>query len=187
MRIAATAALCLAAALPGGGAADDLQTATTKVDAIKSDQLRAGTRVNLSPRELSAYAQSQVPVGVRAATVQISSPGVATGSAMVDIDKVCRSHGIQPFWGISKLLGGEHPIAVTAVIQSADGTATVVVKRAEISGLPIDARLIDLLVEYVVLPLYPGVTLNRPFELGHNIDRIDVRPAAVQVVIGPKK
>jgi hypothetical protein len=187
MRLAATATFCLAAAFPGPVPADDLQSATTKVDAIKSDQLRAGTRVNLSPRELSAYAQSQVPQGVRAATVHIPSPGIATGSAMVDIDKVCRSHGIQPFWGISKLLGGEHPVTVTAGIHSKGGTATVVVNRAEISGLPIDTRLIDLLVQYVVLPLYPGVTLGRPFELGHNIDRIDVRPASVEVLIGAKQ
>jgi len=176
----------LAAALPAAAAGGDLGTATKKIDAIASDRLPAGTRVDLSPRELNAWVQSQLPAGVREATVRVDSAGVATGRAMVDFVKVCRSHGIQPGWPLSRLLEGEHPVAVTAAIRSAAGSATVDVKRAEISGLEIDGRTLDLLIQYVLLPLYPNATVGRPFGLGHNIERIDVRPASVGVVIGPQ-
>jgi hypothetical protein len=181
------AALLVAAALPCGAAGDDLLTATKKVDAIKGGQLRAGARVYLSPRELNAWVRSQLPDGVRDATVRIAAPGVATGSAMVDVAKVCRAQGIQPGWALSKLLEGEHPVSVTVGIRSADGSATVDVKRAEISGLEIDGRTLDLLIQYVLLPLYPNAAVGRPFELGHGIERIGVRPAALSVEIGPKR
>lgn len=183
----AIAALLLAAALPACASGDDLRTATKKVDAIVSDRLRAGTRVDLTPPELNAWVQSQVPAGVRNALVRIGSPGVATGSATVDIAKVCRSQGIAPGWALSKLLQGEHPVSVTASIRSSGGRATVDVKRAEISGLEIDGRTLDLLIQYVLLPMYPNAAVGRPFELGHNIERIDVRPAAVGVLIGPQR
>lgn len=181
------AALLLAAALPAGAAGDDLRAAEQKIDAIKSDRLLAGTRVELSPRELNAWVRSQLPAGVRNAALQMDSPGVATGAALVDLAKVCRSQGIQPGWALSRLLEGEHPIAVTARIRSAGGSATVDVQRASISGLEIDGRTLDLLIQYVLLPLYPNAVVGRPFELGHNIERIDVRPASVGVVIGPRR
>jgi hypothetical protein len=61
------------------------------------------------------------------------------------------------------------------------------VERAEISGLEIDGKTLDLLIQHVLLPLYPNAAVGRPFELGHNIERLDVRPAAVGVVIGPPR
>ena len=187
MSLPAIAALFLAAAVSGSAAGDDLRTATRKIDAIKGDRLRAGTRVDLSPRELNAWVRTQVPAGVRDAALRIDSPGVATGTAVVDLAKVCRSQGFEPGWALSRLLEGEHPIAVTARIRSAGGSATVDVARAEIAGLEIDGRTLDLLIQYVLLPLYPNATVGRPFELGHNIERIDVRPAAIGVVIGPPR
>ncbi len=184
VRWGAIAALFLATAVPGGAAADDLRTAADKMDAIMNDRAQAGTVV-LSPRELNAWVRSQAPAGVREVTVRIESPGVATGAAMIDIGKVARAHGFQPVWPLSKLLDGEHPIRVTAQIRSARGSAMVDIRRAEISGLEIDGRTLDLLVRYLVLPSCPNVAVGRPFEMGHHVERIDLQPAAVGVVIGP--
>ena len=162
VRSSIIAALLLAAALPGA-AGDDLRTATTKIDAVVSDRLRAGTRVDLSTGELNAWAQTQLPAGVRNAAVRISSPGVATGAAMIDIGKVLRAHGHQPVWPLSRLIEGEHPISVRVHIRSAGGSARVDVERAEISGLEIDGRTLDLLIQCVLLPLYPNAAVGRSF------------------------
>jgi len=48
-----------------GAAPDDYLSAKQKFDSIESGRLRAGSRVELSVRELDAYAEREVPEGVR--------------------------------------------------------------------------------------------------------------------------
>lgn len=186
MRYRAIVALLGAAAVVGAPL-DDLRTATRKIDDIKNDRLNAGSTVDLNLRELNAWVRGQVPAGVRDATLRIDVPGVATGTAMVDLAKVSRSQGFEPGWLLEKLLEGEHPVKVTARIRSAKGSATVDVQRVEISGLEMDGKTLEMLIQYVVLPIYPNAAVGRPFELGHNIERLDVQPAAVRVVIGTNR
>jgi hypothetical protein len=85
---------------------------------------------------------------------------------------------------MSKLLDGERPVSVTARITSAHGEARVDVQRVEVSGIEIDGGTLDFLIHNFLLAMYPDAAIGRPFELGHRIDRIDVQPAAVGVVIG---
>jgi hypothetical protein len=167
-----------------GAAPNDYLSAKQKFDSIESDRLRAGSRVELSVGELDAYAGQAVPAGVRNPRLQLVAPGVATGTAMVDFGKLRRAHGYQTGWLMSKLLDGDRPVSVTARIRSAGGQATVDLQRVEISGLAIDGPTLDFLIQNVLLPLYPDAVVGRPFELGHRIERLDVGPAAVAVLIG---
>jgi hypothetical protein len=84
---------------------------------------------------------------------------------------------------MSKLLEGERPVSVTARIRSAGGRATVDIQRVEISGITIDGRTLDFLIENFLLPMYPSAAISRPFEMGYGIDRLDVSPAAVAVLL----
>jgi len=167
-----------------GAAPNDYLSAKQKFDSIESDRLRAGSRVELSVGELDAYAGQAVPAGVRNPRLQLVAPGVATGTAMVDFGKLRRAHGYQTGWLMSKLLDGDRPVSVTARIRSAGGQATVDLQRVEISGLAIDGPTLDFLIQNILLPLYPDAVLGRPFEMGHRIERLDVGPAAVAVLIG---
>jgi hypothetical protein len=180
-------AVILVSAAGGGATVDELRSATQKVDAIKSDRLRAGTRVDLSLAELNAWVRSQAPAGVRDTELRIDSAGVATGSGIVDLAKVSRSQGFDPGWLLSRLLEGERPVKVTARIHSANGSARVDVERAEIGGLEIDGKTLELLIQYVLLRVYPNATVGQSFELGHHIERLDIQPAMVAVVIGAKR
>ena len=173
--------LCLAAP---GAAPDDYLSAKRKFDSIESDRLKAGSRVELSVRELDAYAEREVPEGVRNPRLQLVAPGMATGTAMMDFGKLRRALGYQTGWLMSKLLDGDRPVSVTARIRSAGGRATVALQRVEISGLVVAGRTLDFLIENVLRPLYPDAVVGRPFELGHRIERLDVGPAAVAVLIG---
>ena len=159
-------------------------SAKRKFDLIESDRLRAGARVELTSSELTAYAEHEVPSGVRNPRVQLVSPGLATGTALVDFVKLRRSQGVEPGWLMSTLLNGERPVSVTARIHSANGRATVDVQKVEISGMTIDGSTLDFLMQNVLLPLYPDAAVGRPFELGHRIDQLNVRPGAVTVLIG---
>ena len=167
-----------------GAVSSDYLSAKKKFDQIASDQLKSGARVELSARELNAYVQQEVPEGVRNAKVEITSPGVATGAALVDFGKVRRAQGYRPGWLMSKLLDGERPVSVTARITSANGQTRVDVQRVEIGGIVVDGKTLDFLIQNLLIPLYPNAVVGQPFEMGHHIDRLEVRPAAVGVVIG---
>ena len=85
---------------------------------------------------------------------------------------------------MSKLLDGERPVSVTARIRSANGQATVDVQKVEISGIAIDGGTLDFLIQNFLLAMYPDAVIGKPFEIGHRIDRLNITPAAVGVVIG---
>lgn len=159
-------------------------TAKHKFDLIDGDLLRPGAKVTLTSRELNAYVAHEAPAGVRNTKLEIVSPGVAVGTATVDFGQVRRAQGHPPGWLMAKLLDGERPVSVTAHIVSSNGHATVEVQRVDVSGIEIDGGTLDFLIENVLLPLYPDATVNRPFELGHHIERLDIEPAAVGVFIG---
>ncbi len=165
------------------GASNDYLSAQQKLDQISGERLRAGTRLTLSIGELNAWVAKEAPGGVRDTKVAVSAPGTATGSALIDFAKVERSQGREPGWLISHLLDGEHPVRVTARIRSSGGQATVDVDRVEISGLLIDGKTLQFLIENLLLPMYPDAAIGRSFELGHRIDRLDVQPAGVTVAI----
>jgi hypothetical protein len=177
----AIALLCLATL---GAAPDDYVSAKQKFDSIENGRLKAGSRVELSVRELDAYAEREVPEGVRNPRLQLPAAGMATGIAMVDFGKLRRALGFQTGWLMSKLLDGDRPVSVTARIHSAGGRATVDLERVEISGVAIDGRTLDFLIENILLPLYPNAVVGRPFELGHRIEKVDVGPGAAAVLIG---
>jgi hypothetical protein len=123
-----------------------------------------------------------VPEGIRQPEVQLGS-GVATGAALIDFAKMRTAQGNPPGWFMSQLLSGEHPVSVTARIRSADGKAQVDVQRVEISGLPVEGRVLDWMIANYLRPRYPSAKIGEPFELGYRMDRLEVQPGAVKVHI----
>ena len=181
-RIRSFSILLVAVSLAMAGA-NDYAAAKEKFDRIESGRLRPGSRVMLSFEELNAWAAHEVPAGVRNPRVQVSAREIATGNALIDFGKLERNAGRRPGWLMSKLLDGERPVSVTARIRSAGGRATVDIQRVEVSGITIDGRTLDFLIENFLLPMYPAAAISKPFEMGHRIDRLDVSPAAVAVVL----
>ena len=166
-----------------GAAYSDYTAARQKFDAIEAGRLRAGSQVVLTYPELTAVATHEAPAGVRNPRVYATARDVATGTALVNFARLERSAGRQPGWLMSKLLDGEHPVTVMARIRSAAGRATVDVERVEISGIAIDGRTLDFLIENFLIPMYPDAAISRPFELGHRIERLEISPANVAVVM----
>jgi hypothetical protein len=162
---------------------EDFSTAKSKLESIYSDQLHPGTVV-LTSRELNDYIAHEAPPGVRNTRLVISRPGVATGSALVDFGKVERAQGHPPGWLMSKILDGERPVSLTARIASSKGRATIQVESVQVSGVTVDGTILGFLIENLLLPKCPNLVINRPFDLGHHIDHVNVQPAAIDVVIG---
>jgi hypothetical protein len=176
----------VAASLVYSGATGYL-TAQRKLDEIASDRLKPGTRVTLTGGELNAYVAEQArrsfPEGVRQPQVSLGA-NMGTGSALIDFNKIRRARGESPGWLASKLLDGERPVKVNARLSSGGGRAQVDVESVEISGMTIDGRLLDFMIDNYLRSYYPSAKVGQPFELGHNIERIEVRPAGVDVLIG---
>ena len=164
----------------------DYSSVQKKFDLIEHDRLKPGSRVTLSQRELNAYVEQQVPLvapqGVRDARIELAA-GAATGSAVIDFVRLRSAQGKPPGWLMRQLLQGEHPVTVTAQLQSGGGRATVIVQRVEVSGIVVEGRMLDYLIQTYLLPYYPDAKVGEPFELSHRIDRIDVQPARVDVIL----
>lgn len=170
-------------ALVLSGAAADYASIQRKLDDIDAERLHPGSRVQLTPAELAAYAEHEMPNGVRSPRLQLSD-GVVTGTAMVDFGKLRRAQGHEPGWLLARLLDGERPVSVTARVRSANGQATVDVQRVSIGNVEIDGPTLDFLIQNVLLPLYPDAVVGQPFELGHHVERLVVQPGGVNVWIG---
>jgi hypothetical protein len=177
-------ALAAALALVAFSSVENYDSARRKFDSIDGERLRPGSTVTLTAGELNAYVAHEAPKGVRNTNLQIVSPGVATGSALIDFGEVRRAQGHPPGWLMAKLLDGERPVTVMARIVSSHGQATVEVRRVQVSGVEIDGKTLDFLIQNVLLPMYPNAAIGRPFELGHRIERLDIQPAAVGILIG---
>lgn len=167
-------------------ARSDYASCQRKFDLIENDRLRAGSRVTLSQRELNAYVEQElpkvVPEGVREPRLELTA-GTATGSALIDFVKLESAQGKPPSWLLRQLLQGEHPVTATARIDSAGGRATVIMQSVQIAGITIEGRMLDYLIHSYVLPYYPDAKVGEPFELNHHIDRLDIQPARVDVIL----
>lgn len=185
MRILLMLALVAGPLLPT--VSPDYLAMTRKLALIRHDRVRPGARVVLTSQELDAYARQEItvvaPGGVRDPHVELGE-GTATASALIDFGKLRGAHGSPPGWFRAHLLAGERPVTVNARIRSSGGAATVEVQRVEISGIAIEGRMLDYLIHNYLAAAYPAAKVGEPFALGHHIERLQVQPAAVDVIIG---
>ena len=163
-------------------------SAQRKFRAIDRKQYRPGATVLISAAELNAYVQAELPqvapTGIRAPHVELLGDNEATGSAKIDFLKLRSTReGKQPNWIVRQLLQGEHDVAITTRISSGRGTATVVLQRVEIAGVPITGGALDFLVRNYLIPNYPDAKIGRPFALHSRVERIEVTPQAARVIV----
>jgi hypothetical protein len=165
-----------------------LESAHRKFALIESDRAAAGSRITLTAAELTAYAREQAqiiaPGALRNAVLTIT-PGHAEASATIDFLKLRQDAGAQPGFLMQQLLSGERPVRVRVKIASAAGRARVDVERVEISGVAMEGRPLDFLLRQFVIPSFPDARVGDWFELGHNIDRFDLRSGMTDVVMKP--
>jgi hypothetical protein len=174
-----------------GFAAGDPQAAScrAKIDQIESGRARANAVYEFSAAEINAYAREElpqiVPHGLRSPTLELA-PNTAIGSALIDFLQMEHGKGAKMNWLIEKFIEGERPVRVTIESQSKDGRAIIYIKRFEISGIAANAIVLDFLVRNFFRPLYPEAHINEWFNMGYNIDHVDVTAESVRVYIKSK-
>jgi hypothetical protein len=170
--------------------ADDYQSAKYKIDLIEDDRATPGSRIWLSAGELNAYARVEVPKvvprGLREPRLDLGN-GTATGSALVDFLKVRELSGSPPNRLLAWFLSGERPVRATARIESGQRKATVRVQQVTVSGMTARSAVLDFLIANFLLPYYPEAKIGKPFDLKHGVERFEISPAGVTVVIAVRR
>jgi hypothetical protein len=167
-------------------AADPLaDSAQKKLDSISDRKLRPGAVVTLTPGEINAWLHEKAlkafPEGIRNEHIDLGS-ATAEGNALVDLTKISKGKSsVNPL--IGRLIEGERPLRIAIRVESANGRATVVLTRVELSGVAVDGSILDFLIKHFVQPRYPDMKINEPFDLDFNIDRVEIQPAGVRVLI----
>lgn len=177
----------IAAAIPAADPLTDplFERCARKFDLIDSGQAGRGSVIDFTPAELNAWVRARVPQmfeGVRFPRLQLET-GAATGSAVVDFAKIAKSRGLVTNSLLARLIEGERPLKVSVRLESGGGRATVYLTSVELTGVTVSGALLDFLVKDFFVPLFPDAKINQPFELGDDIDRIDVRPDDVRVTM----
>lgn len=183
MMRAALATFAAACSLLAGAVADSAQR---KIDLIQHDGAPRGSVIVIGKDELNLYVRNQIAgtfrQSIRGARLDLGYSR-ATGSAYVDFPKLRQAMGKPMGWLMSWLLAGERRVEVEAHIRSGAGRAVVDLDRVEVSGLSISGGALDYFIRNFVLPYYPDAAIGRPFRLAHNVERLEVRPTEVRVVV----
>jgi hypothetical protein len=170
---------------------NDALQAFQKLGAIESGSVRPGSSVWFPRREIDAWivdeAHSHFPQGVTGVRMDLND-GRVVGYASIDFLRVRQATGApDPGWLIKNLFAGERPVVVTARFQSMNGKARADVERVEISGVAIEGRALDFVIENYVRPTFPDIKVNEWFPLHYGVDRFTVAQQGVSVMIGPKR
>jgi hypothetical protein len=176
--------LCLA---PFLSAADpQFERAEEKLDRLVDGKASPGSEILFTPAEIEAWtrekAHEQVGDAFRNPRVTLET-GTGAGSALVDFLKMREAKGKTTNALMAMMLQGERPLTVYVRVSSAAGRCTVYLTRVELSGAEISGALLDYLIKTFLLQMYPDVRLGEPFELGLNMERIELKPEGVRVVM----
>jgi hypothetical protein len=175
-------ALCVPALF---GADSALQSANAKMDKLSNEKAKRGEVIVFSPAEIDAWVRDEVPKavsqGIREPKVELGQDTALT-SALVDLVKIEQARGKTPGM-VSKMFAGERPLKVALRIESAGGKCTVFVTRVELGGASLEGTVLNLLISTFFTPLYPDAKIGQPFDIGYNIDRIELRPDGIRVAI----
>ena len=167
-------------------AAPEYQSAKLKLDAIQNRTAAPGSYVTFNKAEIEAWARVEVPKevgpGFREPQAELGD-NVATGRALLDFVKLRRNSGAAPNWFIDKLISGERPVAATLAVKSANGWATVDLRRLEVSGVAATGQVLDFLINTFFMPLYPNAKIGKPFELDDDVESVTLRPGVIYVKI----
>jgi hypothetical protein len=186
-RLAIAFAVLSLAAVLASASRSEYASVRRKFDSIEQYKYKPGSRVPIGVNELNAYVETELPryapPGVRAPRVVLHGNNQATGYAKINFLTIRRAQGKPPGWLLRQLLDGERDVAVTTELESGNGTATVFLRRVEIDGIPIQGAALDWMIRNYVMPNYPDAKIGRPIELKYGMDRFDILPNRVDVVL----
>jgi hypothetical protein len=167
-------------------ASADYESARRKAELIESEKARPGSSITFSVAEANAYAREEarreVGDGLRQARVWFGY-GKASGSAVVDFVKLQTARGKPPGLLLRWMLQGEKELQVGVRVESRAGQAKIDIDEVYIEGIGIPLSVVNVLVEYYLLPRFPEAKIGQWFELRHQVEQVIVTPSGVTLKI----
>ena len=175
------------ALLAGSALAEDLASvAQQKIDLIVENRAAPGSVVIFTPAEANAWAHARlptlVPKGIRNEVLEFGYDTVS-GYALMNFLAVREGLGFKAGAILSRLLEGDRPVKAQVRVVSAKGQATVYLTRFEVNGTVMAGTMLDLLIDDVLRPVYPTAKINQPISLENRVERVEIRPTGIRVVI----
>jgi hypothetical protein len=139
----------------------------------------SGYRTEFAGDEVNSYLQlrliSKFPTGVTEPSVELHDEGRLGGRAVVDLDGI-RKKSSGGWFDPAAYLTGKLPVTASGTLKTGEGRGQFFLETAEIGGIPIPKTLLQEVVSYYTKsPDMPnGVSLDAPFDLPSQIQRIDV-------------
>jgi hypothetical protein len=178
--------LFLLAGSTPAGPETEYARAKRKIDSIAQERVRPGATVSFTASEINAYVRTEAagaaPQGLRNLVIRLPAEARATGEGLVDFSLLSSGESAGNRL-LRALLEGERPVTVSVSVESGGGSALVRIERVEISGVAIEGRALEFLLDNFVRPRYPDAKIGEPFPLRHNMEAILVRPGRVDVKI----
>lgn len=163
-----------------------VRNALAKLKMLEDGKAKRGSVVVFSVQEINSWAYYMipgiVPQGIRNEKVTLGND-TGTAYALMDLLKMRHAQGKATGWMMSRMIEGERPVTVSIHLKSGGGQCVVDLTRVEISGVAATGSVLDFLVKTFFMPLYPTAKIGQQFEIGYNIDRIDLRPSGVRVTL----
>lgn len=176
-------------AMAGAPSTQQAAAFEAKMNAIiaRGDEKPTGYQTEFSGDEVNSYLQlrliSKFPSGVSQPAVELHDQGRLSGSAVVDLDGI-RKRGSGGWLDPTSYMTGTLPITASGTLKTSSGRGQFSLETAEVSGIPIPKTLLQEIVSYYTRsPEMPsGVSLDAPFDLPAQIQRIDVSTNKAAVV-----
>jgi hypothetical protein len=163
-----------------------VRSALAKLHSLQDGKVKAGSVVFFSLQEINSWAYYMipgiVPEGIRNQRLTLGND-TGTAYALMDFLKMRHAQGKATNWVMSKMIEGERPVTISVRVQSGGGYCVVDLTRVEISGAVASGSVLDFLVKTFFMPLYPTAHIGQRFEIGYGIDRIDLRPSGIRVMM----
>lgn len=163
-----------------------VRSALAKLHLIENSQAKRGSVIFFSLQEINSWAVYMVPQivpqGIRNQRVTLGT-GAGSAYALMDFLKMRQAQGKANGWIMERMIEGERPVTISIRLESSGGQCLVDLTRVEVSGVAATGTVLEFLVKTFFMPLYPTAHIGEKFEIGYNIDRIDIRPSGVRVTM----
>lgn len=136
----------------------------------------------ISEQEANAYLASgavELPAGVQSVKLQ-GEPGVVTGTAHVDFDKV--REGIHSSNPLLSIFSGAHDVQVATHAYAEHCVAYVHVDSVSLDGVEVPHFILELFVEKYVTPRNPQIGLDSKIRLSDRISSAAVGEHVVTII-----
>ncbi len=149
---------------------------------------RTARTYTITEPELNRYLAHQIaaerPPGIKSASVSLGDNNRVAATLLINMDEL-KSEGESFTLKIARLvMSGEQKVDVAGSLQSNGGKGTFSLERVAINGTALPSFLAAEVARAVGKRQKPPVDITRPFDLPHNIEKVEISRGQLKIIQG---